>query len=202
MFILALLAVCLLPAMAVGLLPATAMGHPHVFVDSELSFVFDGQGLAGIRQRWVFDEMFSAQIMDMVDTDGDGRLSEAESHKTEREAFVNLNHFNYFTHVSVDGRPVTFARATDFRATCKADILIYEFFLPCPVPMAAGVTRTVRVAVYDQSYYTDLMLVKGKPGLAGSEGHAVDLRVRDAAPVRTEWGPIMPKEVLLTLGAK
>ena len=195
--ILALLAVCLAP------IPAA--GHPHVFTDCELTFVFDAQGLAGIRQRWTFDEMFSVQIMDMVDADMDGRLSDAESRKTEQEAFANLKNFNYFTHASLDGRKVALNTATDFRAQCAKGILSYEFFLPCPAPAQpaqSGTPRALRVAVYDQSYYTDMALAEADPKIVNAGPFKTRLRVQEAEAVRTEWGPIMPMEVILTFGPR
>lgn len=190
--ILALLAVCLAP------LPA--FGHPHVFTDCELTFVFDAGGLSGIRQRWTFDEMFSTQIVDMVDKDGNGRLSEAEGRAMEQEAFVNLKGFNYFTHASLDGRKVAFATAKDFRPQYAKGILSYEFFLPCAVP--ASRQGKVRVAVYDQSYYSDMALAEAAPKLVGAEGFKAGVKVQEAEPVSTEWGPIMPMEVILTFGPR
>lgn len=189
--ILSLLTLCLCLA------PLPAAGHPHVFMDVELTFVFDLQGLTGIQQRWVFDEMFSAQIVDMVDANDDGRLTEAEARKIEQEAFVNLKNFNFFSHVLVDGRKVAFSKATQFVARQKNGIVSYEFLLPCSVPAQAGAKRHLTVAVYDQSYYTDVMLSETKPKLQGTEHQIVNLQVRDAKAVYTEWGPIKPKEVLL-----
>lgn len=190
--ILSLLTLCLCLA------PLPAAAHPHVFMDVELSFVFDPQGLAGIQQRWVFDEMFSAQIVDMVDANDDGRLTEAEARKIEQEAFVNLKNFNFFSHVLVDGRKVAFSKATQFVARQKNGILSYEFLLPCSVPAQAGAKRHLTIAVYDQSYYSDVMLSEAKPKLLNAEQQVVNMQVRDAKAVYTEWGPIKPKEVLLS----
>ncbi len=180
------------------LAPLPAAGHPHVFMDVELTFVFDAQGLAGIRQRWTFDEFFSVQLVDMVDANDDGRLSEAEARKIEQEAFANLKNFNYFNHIRVNGREIVFGRATQFVARQKGGIVSYEFVLPCSVPAKAGSQSTITASVYDQSYYTDVLLSEAKPGLLGAEGLAVDVKVRDARTVNTEWGPIRPKEVLLS----
>ncbi|WP_027366502.1 DUF1007 family protein [Desulfocurvibacter africanus] len=194
--ILSLLTLCLCLA------PLPAAGHPHVFIDVELTFVFDLQGLTGIHQRWVFDEMFSSQIVDMVDANDDGRLSEAEARNIEQEAFVNLKNFNFFSHVVVGGRKVAFSKATQFVARQNKGILSYEFLLPCSVPVQAGAKGLVRVAVYDQSYYSDVVLVDTKPKLLGTEHQVVDMQVRDAEAVYTEWGPIQPKEVLLSFAPR
>ena len=34
--------------------------HPHLFIEVALEIHADEQGLSGIRQTWIFDEMFSA----------------------------------------------------------------------------------------------------------------------------------------------
>jgi ABC-type uncharacterized transport system substrate-binding protein len=36
-----------------------AHSHPHVFVDVYMTFVFYERGLSGVRERWIFAEMFS-----------------------------------------------------------------------------------------------------------------------------------------------
>ena len=82
----------------VFLLYATkTLSHPHIFVDCTLSFVFDENGFAGIKERWVFDEMFSSMILNDFDKDRNLSLDSQEIVAIKKGAFSNLKNFNYFT---------------------------------------------------------------------------------------------------------
>ena len=158
---------------ALGLMalwPSLSLAHPHVFMECELEFVFDAKGLAGLKQSWIMDEMFTAAIMDMVDLDRDGRISPQEIAAVEKEAFSNLSdpEYHYFTAIKIDGAPFTPGQAKDFTARMKNGRMVYEFFLPCPVA-ASETEKRVKAAVYDESFYTFIAYSSGKenaPNLA------------------------------------
>ena len=70
----AALVLCLL---ALGLArPASA--HPHVFVDYSVEPVLRDGAIVGVRVVWRFDDFYSGLILDSVDTDRDGVLSDPE----------------------------------------------------------------------------------------------------------------------------
>ena len=58
--------------------PSRLAAHPHAFVEAFVAFVFDKKGLAGIRQRWILDEMLTTSILDLSAENHDGRLDEQE----------------------------------------------------------------------------------------------------------------------------
>jgi ABC-type uncharacterized transport system substrate-binding protein len=70
-------------ALATALLPADrAAAHPHLFVDTGLSPVYDDAGrLAAVRVVWIYDEFYSLLMTEErgMDADGDGRLTEDEA---------------------------------------------------------------------------------------------------------------------------
>ena len=73
----------LLAAIAAG--PAAA--HPHVFVTAKAEIVFSADGaVQAIRNRWSFDEAYSAYITQGLDKNGDGKLTadERPQHKGMR----------------------------------------------------------------------------------------------------------------------
>ena len=146
----------LLPGLLLGLLlaaPVTAPAHPHAFVEAHVTLAFDDQGLAGIHQRWVMDEMLAASVLDLVHEDGDGVLSKAEADAIERQSFRLLKEYNYFNHIRIDGKPFAVQWARDFSVTMDGNRMIYEFLVPCHV--AAGPRdHEVLVAVFDDSFYT------------------------------------------------
>ena len=183
-----------------GALPAAA--HPHAFGQTSLWIIFDAQGLAAIRVRWVFDEMFSTLITDEFDPNHDGRLSPAEQQGIKKGAFDNLAGFGYFTHIWVEGRPFKIEKVTDFKASINKHQLIYEFTIPCPVP-AGPAAQTVVISPHDHTYYTSLELAPGQaielqcpPGLSASFQAAPN-------PKRAIYfGQVHPMEVKVTFRKK
>jgi len=69
--------------------------HPHVFIQNSLRIVFDQQGLAGVRVKWVFDEFFTSMIADEFDKNHNRKLEKPEIVNIEKSAFANLLKFNY-----------------------------------------------------------------------------------------------------------
>ncbi|WP_102110538.1 DUF1007 family protein [Oceaniglobus roseus] len=70
------------PLLALLLCATSAAAHPHLFIDSGLSPVFDDEGrLAGVRVVWVYDELYSLMMLEDygLDPDGDGALTKEEA---------------------------------------------------------------------------------------------------------------------------
>jgi hypothetical protein len=65
----------------------------------------------------------------------------------------SLRDFGYFTDVRIDGERFQVQWIRDFKAELEAGKLTYEFFAPCHVK-AAETPKTVKIAVYDHSFYT------------------------------------------------
>jgi ABC-type uncharacterized transport system substrate-binding protein len=132
--------------------PSQLAAHPHAFVEAFVSFVFDEEGLKGVRQRWLLDEMLSTSILDLTAENHDGRLDEKEIAAVKQKGFDNLKGYNFFTHIHIDGQRFEAAWATEFKASLEGGKLVYSFFIPCHVKAHRGFKK-VDVAVYDESFY-------------------------------------------------
>jgi ABC-type uncharacterized transport system substrate-binding protein len=151
---------CITPLLLSLLLfaPETA-SHPHVFIVTRYTLVFDREGLAGIRVNWQFDEYFSAMISGDYDSDHNGMIDPEENQQIEKEAFKNLEDYGFFTFIKIDEKPFEIKIVRDFLASLQEDKLIYEFFIPCQV-RADPFYKEIRVAAYDPSYYTAVYFAK------------------------------------------
>ncbi len=190
----ALLALALMAASGAAF-PGGTRAHPHVFLDCSLTFVFDEAGLAGLRQRWVLDEMFAAMIMDEHDANGDGEVQPAEEASIKKGAFDNLKNFDYFTLIEVDGNIRKPQAAADFSASMQDGKLVYEFTLPCRVE-AGSQARKVRVAVRDPDYYADAAFAAGSPAREGGRGIQVELDLAEVPAWAYYGGQIIPEAAL------
>ena len=69
---------CWLALVAFPLALPQAQAHPLIFIAQRVTVVFDEMGLAGIRVRWKFDDMFAGMIAEDFDLNRNGRLDPEE----------------------------------------------------------------------------------------------------------------------------
>ncbi len=138
-----------------------AWSHPHSFVNCTISFVMDETGLVGCRQRWVLDVMTSVAVLDAISSDHDAVLSKKEQTAIADMTTTSLRDYHYFTVIRANGLSVPVTKITDFSSTLEENQLIYEFLVPCRIKADPEKSQDVKVAVYDASFYTFIMLATG-----------------------------------------
>lgn len=136
--------------------------HPHVFLDNSVAAEFDGNGLRGIRLKWVFDEMFTAMIAEQYDKNNDGAFDENEAGLLKAKAFDNLENFHFFTYLTLKGRTIPIDSIRDFRPTIMEEKLVYTFKIPCNIEWKR-LKSELHVAVYDSTYFIDVAWSPEKP---------------------------------------
>jgi len=192
-----LLAACLLP-----LFPFMCLSHPHVFVESTLTMVFDKEGLAGIRVEWNFDEFFTSMIISDYDRNRNGKFESPEVAAIEKKAFSNLLNFDYFTFIRIDGRPFEVRYVRDFSAILTGGNLKYEFHIPCHV-RAISKFKEFIISQYDPTYYTSVTLATDLPvRTEGDSGFEVSHRLAKNRKEAYYFGQVYPVEVILRFRLK
>lgn len=137
-----------------------ALAHPHAFVECTFAFVMDREGLVGFKQHWTLDEMTTVSVLDVVDSDRNGVLSSQEKIAVRDLSVESLLAYNYFTVAHINGEDFPVRKITDFTAELKNGKLTYEFLVPCRVKALSGRSQEVKVAVYDDSFYTFVAYVE------------------------------------------
>ena len=122
---------------------ALALAHPHVFVDATVKVLFEPSGLVGIRNHWVYDELYSAAMMSTEP----GKLC------TEiLEPFRNNNFYNYVQLGS------SFLRVSEYKG-CKASFkdnrLVLDFDVSVSSALKPDYTMLV-VVVADPTNYIQM----------------------------------------------
>jgi ABC-type uncharacterized transport system substrate-binding protein len=180
--------------LAVSVVPSWP--HPHVFIDSAVDIVFDEKGLAGFRIRWLFDEMFSSMIRLDFDENRNQRFEPSEIENVKRGAFSNLKKFDYFTHVKINGKLFQVRFVTDFSAEITGGRLVYRFFVPCHV-QAIGTFKEVRVSIYDQTFYSHVLLIRHQVTCENQEPYEIEHRIEENRAEAYYYGQIYPEEIIL-----
>ena len=174
--------------------------HPHIFLDYAVTFVFSDSALEGVRVKWLFDEFYSENIMYDFDSDKNRKLDAEEVKRIEKDSFSNLKNFDYFTYISHGGKKTGVKDVRDFSAEFADECVVFTFFIPFKIP-APDIPDELTLAVYDESYYTDIAHVKDGPVLfENAENMAVDYRIEKDKSYAYYFGDIIPKVIRLSFG--
>ena len=144
--------------------------HPHMFIDSKVSFVFDGNCLEGFVVDWTFDSMFTESIILDYDLNRDGAFDEQEVKEIERGAFSNLKNFGYFTFLRYNERPYPVEEVKNFEVYMENDRLGYRFFVPFQVEAGENFAL-FSVAIFDETFFCDIAFIEDNPvSIRGESG--------------------------------
>jgi len=127
--------------------------HPHVFINNKMTVVFKQGELEGMTFRWTFDPMFTTMILADVAPNAEGEFTEKQTNQIKTTAFDNLANYHYFLAFVIGKTSLKKIRIEQFSArVVKHNNLVYSFFVPLGLPVTPE-EQTVRVTVYDDSYY-------------------------------------------------
>lgn len=129
-----------------------AEAHPHVFVAARAEIVFDAAGdVTAVRNIWQFDEAFSAYAVQGLDTDNDGKLSDAELAPLAQVNVDSLKEYGYFTWLTTDGHDVPLAPPNEYWLETYEGRLTLFFTLPLQNPARPG--GNAMLEIYDPEYF-------------------------------------------------
>ena len=171
--------------------------HPHVWITSVTTFLFEERRLVGLRHRWEFDELFGSFVIQEHDANGDGAFDAAETASLKQNAFASLRDHDYFTHLRIDGKLVPLTDVEAFEATIEDGLLSYEFTLSLPEPVDPTVTP-LAVGVYDEEYYVEVLLDQDDPvRFAGLPSGACTFEIEEDAENPIYFGMVHPLAISL-----
>jgi ABC-type uncharacterized transport system substrate-binding protein len=132
---------------------AALTAHPHMSLESSLEFELKGKECVGIRAEWVFDSVFSANIIGQFDSNRDGKFSPAENEAVRKGAFSNLFNYGYFFLLMKGGSRVSPKKVEAFEASQREGTLVYRFRVPLE---GLGYAEDFYVAVFDTTFFCDV----------------------------------------------
>jgi ABC-type uncharacterized transport system substrate-binding protein len=135
-------------------------------------------------------------IIHDFDLNRNGRFEPAEIEELNKGAFSNLKNFHYFTHVKINGNPFEVKFVKDFNAKIVRDRVVYHFFVPCHVK-AAPSYKEIRIGVYDESFYTSIILLKDQIFFENDAAYELDHTVELNQEEPYYFGQVYPEEIVL-----
>ncbi len=131
---------------------SASFAHPHIFADAQVDVLFNEQGeIAGVRQRWNFDALYSAWAVQGLDTDGDGTVSPEELQPLADDNMIGLAEYSFYTFAGEGRGNAEIARGRDARMVFDGTNLILSFTLDFTVPQP--VREAFEIEVGDPEYY-------------------------------------------------
>lgn len=99
----------------VGALSAgPASAHPHIWVTTRTTVLFENGTIIGFRHDWTFDESYTLMAIDGLDTDKDGKYSREELAELAKVNVEALKEFAYFTAARLGNQELSFQAPTDY----------------------------------------------------------------------------------------
>ncbi|WP_321990975.1 DUF1007 family protein [Marispirochaeta aestuarii] len=141
-------------------LPSVLAAHPHMFIDTRLKIDIQGNSLKQIEITWYFDPMFTASIVGDFDGDRNGVFTPEETEGVREYAFSNLENYDYFTFLELNGTTHVPRRIENFRVFVENRQLVYRFSIPFDLEVKE---KKFAIAIYDESYFCDILFHEESP---------------------------------------
>ncbi|UFM67411.1 DUF1007 family protein (plasmid) [Paracoccus sp. MA] len=181
---------CLLSVLSLG----KAEAHPHVFIDTGLTFRFDGEGrLGAVSVVWAFDD-FSSMLMveDMeMDKDGDGVLTDDEIARLTAMFSDWPEDFAGDLYLTRDGKPVALSGPLDIAVRYQQGRIIVTH-IRALLDRIRPEDERIEAQVYDPTYYTFYDLA-GAPRINGRDDCRIEIEKADIAAAQRKYGDELAK---------
>lgn len=141
---------------------APACAHPHVWVTFETTVAYEGGSISGLRQRWTFDEFYTAMAIQGLDANNDGVYDKQELSELAKINVEGLKEFDYFTYARLGETSLPLRDPVDYWLEYTNGILSLHFTLPLEQPVLAEADGFT-FSVYDPTYFIAFDLAKENP---------------------------------------
>ncbi|MGC4005504.1 MAG: DUF1007 family protein [Pirellulales bacterium] len=146
----------------VAALSGGAVAHPHVWVVSEATILFDKGSMVGIRHKWTFDDMYTAMAIQGLDANKDGIYDRQELAELAQVDLDGLKEFEYFTIAKLGSHRLKTAAPKDYLEHTKDGLLSLYFTLPFGQPVMAD-AKDFGFQVTDPGYFIAFEFAKVDP---------------------------------------
>jgi ABC-type uncharacterized transport system substrate-binding protein len=104
-------AAALFGPLLLGAVPAKA--HPHVWVTTQTTVLYDNGTIVGLRHKWSFDDFYTSMALQGLDANNDGVYDRDELAPLAKVNVDGLKEFDYFTIVKLAGETLKFQAPKD-----------------------------------------------------------------------------------------
>jgi ABC-type uncharacterized transport system substrate-binding protein len=144
------------------------LAHPHSWIDLRSRVIMSGEGrVAALELDWLFDDLYTAYVaQEFV------RQDRPPSEFLPEMAHTYLNNVagdGYFTDVRLDRKRLAVGEPAGVESGLRDRRFWLRFHVPLVEPADPHKGR-LTFAVYDPTYYTEILYVKGEPVAVSGPG--------------------------------
>jgi len=174
-----------------------AAAHPHLWIDTTGTILFDQGKVSAIRFQWIFDEFFSAGVIGEFDKNNNKQFDADEIEPLRVGAFEGTKEVGFFTDLQINGEKFAIQTTTDFAPRIEKGIAVYEFTVPLPEPFDPA-QKPLTISVYDQTYFVDIAFQGPEPiKLSGDGAAACSIDIDEDRNNPIYGGVVYPKKATL-----
>lgn len=173
----------LLPGLVLLLWSAAAGAHPHGWIDLQVTVLLDESGaVIGLRENWLFDEVYSAFATEGMDGDGDGAPDPENLQALTAVNLQQLAEWDYFTELRAGSGSIAMPEAREATTAFASGRLYMAFTLLFDEPVLRD-GQPFSYAIYDPTYMAAMAHLPDGEGVrleGGPPGCTVS--IKDAEP--------------------
>lgn len=134
--------------------------HPHAWIDISVTVLLDDDGrVRGLHETWLFDDFYSAFVMEGAVEIGGGTVSQDALEALLKENMKNLAEYDYFTEIQSGETTLETGKPTNATTRVIKNRLEMAFELPLAEPLDVdAIPMTYRI--YDPTFYIEMVHVE------------------------------------------
>jgi ABC-type uncharacterized transport system substrate-binding protein len=161
---------CLSARVATALAAAVALtaettevaAHPHMWVVVEATVLYAKGVFTGLKEKWTFDEFYTAYAIEGLDKNHDGIYDREELSELAKVNIEAMKEVGYFTYPVLGGKEVKLKAGQDYWLEHKNGALSLYFTVLFEQPIL-GEAQDFAFAVEDPTFYIAFELAKTDP---------------------------------------
>jgi ABC-type uncharacterized transport system substrate-binding protein len=139
-----------------------AVAHPHMWVTVEATLLYDKGAFTGLKEKWTFDEFYTAYAIEGLDKNHDGVYDREELSELAKVNIEAMKEVGYFTYPVVGGKEVKLKATQDYWLEHKNGALSLYFTVLFDQPILAK-SEGFAFAVEDPTFFIAFELAKTNP---------------------------------------
>ena len=139
---------------------STAEAHPHMWIDLKSEIIIQDQTMvSAIYQEWLFDDFFSASLIEEASQNPKGLKVGIKA--VVKEILDNLGPHDYFTLINVDGEKVSSNSIKSFEVDVRENRVWVSFSLP--ISREVDITaQALAYSIFDPTFYIEMLHFEGE----------------------------------------
>lgn len=152
--------------------PAPTIAHPHAWIDVSVTILLGDDGrVRGLQQKWLFDDFYSAFVMEGAVEIGGGKVSQEALEALMAENMKNLAEYDFFTEISSGENELSMLEPVNGSTQVIENRLEMAFEIPLAEPVPVN-DIPLNYRIYDPTFYVEMVHIESDDNVTFSDPSA------------------------------